>query len=259
MSTETTAIQSTTALQSTIDQMKHEAGAIVVTNAGEYAAVAVRLLRLRAVKKQVGYLLDPGIQSAQAHVNELREGKARYIRQLDEIDALTSSTAEEWKRREREAAEAEQRRINEQRRVDAARQAEEDRKRAEKQAEEDRKKREAEIKAAQKSGDIGKREAEKLKKQADEDTQRAKEQAAKDAEAAKANVQEVTVQPSVPKVAGIRAHVNWKFKIIEASKITRPYLSPDDVLIGRMVREKKDKAKAEAECPGIEVWSEDAI
>jgi hypothetical protein len=258
MSTETTAITSTTALQSTIDQMKREASAIVVLAANDYAAVAQFIVHVRNVKKQIGFLLDPGIQSAQAHVNELREGKARYVRQIDELDAIASKPAEDWKRREREASEAEQRRINEQRRVDAARVAEEERKAAEKQAEEDRKRREAEIKAAQKEG-MGKREAERLRKQADEDAARRKEQAARDAEAMKANVQDVTVAPSVPKVAGIRAHVNWKFKLVNVAKVPRSFMSPDDVLIGRMVRETKDKAKAEAACPGIEVWSEDAI
>ena len=128
MSAETTAITSTTALQSTIDTMKREAGALVVKDANDYAAVAQFLIRIRAVKKQIGYLLDPGIQSATAHLNELREGKARYVRQIDELDATASRPAEDWKRREREAAQREQDRLNNERKIQAAQQAEADRK-----------------------------------------------------------------------------------------------------------------------------------
>jgi hypothetical protein len=36
-------------------------------------------------------------------------------------------------------------------------------------------------------------------------------------------------------------------------------MCPDEQIIGRMVREVKDKAKAEKECPGIEVYTEDSI
>jgi len=266
MSAETTAITSTTALQSTIDTMKREVGLVlVVRDANEYAAVAQRLIRIRALKKQIGYLLDPGIQSATAHLNELREGKARYVRQIDELDATASRPAEDWKRREREAEQSEERRINEQRRVEAARVAEEERKAAIAEADRQRKIRLKEIEAA----DLKRGEANKLRKQAEEEAERKKQQAVTDAEAAKANVQDVTVKPNVPTVAGVRAHVNWKFKMKDENKLMdafreqrmelRPFVEANLVEIGRMVRETKDKTKAEARCPGIEVWSEDAI
>ena len=35
--------------------------------------------------------------------------------------------------------------------------------------------------------------------------------------------------------------------------------TPDEVKIGRFVRDAKDKAKAESEVGGIEVWDEDSI
>jgi len=41
--------------------------------------------------------------------------------------------------------------------------------------------------------------------------------------------------------------------------IPRKYLTRNDAGIGAMVRAKKDKEKAEAECPGIEVFSEDSV
>jgi hypothetical protein len=236
MAAETTAITTTTALQATIDTMKREAGALTVANSDDYAAVAQFLVRVRNVKKQIGFLLDPGIQSAQAHVNELREGKARYVRQIDEIDTLASRPAETWKRQEREAAEAEQKRLNEQRR-----------KEAQEKAEAERKQRETEIKKAQRTGEVGKREAERLRQEAE-----------KQAEATK-NIADVKVQPNVRTVAGIRARVNWKFRVVDRKQIPREYMMPDEVAIGRLVRDAKNKQIAEAACPGIEVWSEDAI
>lgn len=277
MSAETTAITSTTALQSTIDTMKREAGALVVRDANDYAAVAQFLIRIRAVKKQIGYLLDPGIQSATAHLNELREGRARYTRQIDELDATASKPAEDWKRREREAAQAEERRINEERRVAAAAQAEADRKAAEAQAETDRKKREAEIKAAQKSGDMGKREGERLKKEAEERERKAKEQAARDAEAAKANVQEVKVTPSTPKVAGIRGRVNYYAEVVDANKLInafvdaaakhdglrasylRRFIMVNAQELGAEARDVKNSDKLNATIPGVKFTDKDAI
>ena len=39
----------------------------------------------------------------------------------------------------------------------------------------------------------------------------------------------------------------------------RRFVQANEQQIGEMVRAKKDKKKAEAECPGIEVWSKDAV
>jgi len=84
-----------------------------------------------------------------------------------------------------------------------------------------------------------------------------------------APVQTVTVAPNVPKVAGIKARVNWKFRINDLSSIPRGFMLADTVAIGQMVRstasankgwtESQIKAAAEKECPGIEVFCEDSI
>jgi hypothetical protein len=67
---------------------------------------------------------------------------------------------------------------------------------------------------------------------------------------------EIKVLPNIPAVAGTSARRNWKFRIVDPSKIPARYLMPDEISIGQMVRNTKDKKKAEAECAGIEVWSE---
>jgi flagellar biosynthesis GTPase FlhF len=170
--------------------------------------------------------------------------KEAYQRSRDRLTALSSpaegalkmltTRRRAWEEEERQAAAREQARINEEaRRVAAAK------------AEEERKVREKEIEKQRKAGEIGKREAEKQKQAAAVEEQRRA-----------AEVQEVRVAPSIPKVAGVPSRQNWKFEIVDANKIPRRYLVPDESAIGYMVRTSKDAKKAEAECPGLRVWSE---
>lgn len=74
----------------------------------------------------------------------------------------------------------------------------------------------------------------------------------------------VTVQAVVdfvPKAtaAGTSARTNWKFRIVNPDLIPRNYMTPNEPEIGAMVRMLKDKDKAEATIPGIEVFSEITI
>jgi hypothetical protein len=46
------------------------------------------------------------------------------------------------------------------------------------------------------------------------------------------------------------------YRIVDEKKIPRRFLKPDETAIGQMVRERKSKELAEADCQGIEVWSE---
>lgn len=273
---ETQAITSVSALQATINTMKAEAGAIVVKNAADYSAVAAFLIRLRNIKKQIGFLLDPGIQSATAHLNGLREGKAQYVRQIETLDALASRPAEEWKRQERLAAEAEQRRLNEQRRIEAERQAAEQKKLADQAAEAERKRQQKQIEEARKAGEIGKREAEKLKKQSEEDAARRKEQAAEDAKNA-AQVEEITVEAGVPKVAGVRGRVNYSAEVTNELLLLHAYvdaylahneprvlylrrfLQANEQELGKEARAVKNSAKLNALIPGVKFHDEDHV
>ena len=131
-------------------------------------------------------------------------------------------------------AEAEERRINEERRKKAADDAEAERKRREK-----------EIEAQRKAGEVGKREAERLRKEAEAE-----------AKAQAAAVVDVKVQANIPSVQGVPSRVNWKFRIVDANKIPKAYLIPDEQKIGQTVRLLKDKARTEAVIPGIEVYTD---
>ena len=247
-----------TAIAGKLGQLREEAQALVVTDQNGYTQALTFVKSLRGYKKDVGFKLDPGIASAKNHVEFLREEKAKYIRPVDELDKLVSAKASVWREQERKAAEAEQVRINEERRRIAAAEAELQRKATEKEAARQQKERQKQIEQAQKSGELKKREAARLHKQVAEEAAWAKEQARKDAEVA-AQVKEVKVAPSIPKMAGIKGRTNWRFRIINESLIPRKYMQPSEVAIGGMVRATKNKGKAEAECPGIEVYSQDSV
>jgi colicin import membrane protein len=190
------------------------------------------------------------------HLEELRRQKAAFVDRITPIVAIAEQKAEAWKADERRKAQQEQDRINEQRRVEAQRRADEERREAEAKAKADREQRERDLAAARKKGEINKREQEKLAKQAVEDERKAKEMAAKQAAETAANVQTVTVKPSVPVVAGIKARVNWKFRIVNANKIPREYLEPNEVAIGSYVRGLKQAGEV---IPGVEAYSEDGV
>ena len=239
--------------------LRQEAEAIAVINQDDYTRALTFVKGVRAYKKDVGFKLDPGIHSAREHLEFLREEKAKHIRPFDEIDKAVSARAAAWGEKERLAAEAEERRVNKERRRVAAEEAERARIAAEKEAarlEEERKK---EIERARKAGEFGKRDANRLAKEASAQADRDIKAAQDAQDAAAAQVKEVKVKPSIPKMAGIKRRKNWKHRVVEADRIPRKFLMPDEVAIGAMVRGKKDKAKAEAECPGILVWSEDSV
>lgn len=236
--------------------LRSRAQAIIVRNADEYTQACQVALDCRAYVKDVGFKLDPGINSAKTHLDFLRNEKSKYTEPAKQIAEIAAQKAEAWKAEERRKAQAEQDRINEENRVTAQRKADEERKAAETQARIERERREKELEEARKAGDINKREANRLAKQAAEDEARQREMAAKQAAETAANVQEVKVAAAVPKVAGIKARVNWKFRIVDVKKIPRKYLMPDEVQIGSFVRNNKQSGEV---IPGVEAYSEDGI
>lgn len=246
-------------IESKLALLKQQAEELAVIDAATYTNACQLALAGRAEIKTIGRVLDPGIDSAKDHLNSLRNAKAAFVAKWEAMIGIAEKKAETWKAEERRKAEAEQRRINEERRLEAQRKAEEERKERERIAEQERKQREREAEAARKAGEIGKREAERLKKEAAEAAAREKARAAEDARIAATQVQEVKVETAVPKVAGIKQRVNWKFKVVNQALVPRAFLMPDEVSIGQEVRRIKDKAKAESMIPGILVWDEDSI
>jgi hypothetical protein len=236
-----------------------EAKRIKVETPEQYAEAGELLKRVRDAKKKAAWVMNPLKSITKTIAEKFRTMEQAELNLGERIEGILEPKMVDFKRREREAAAAEERRINEEKRREAARLAEEQRKREEAAAEEKRKAREKEIAAQLKAGEIKKREAEKLKKEAERQEEYEVDQAAEEAQFVANDVQEVKVEASTPKVAGLRQRINWTFKVVDATKIPRSFLMPDEASIGRFVRSSKDKALAEKTIPGIEVWSEDAI
>lgn len=83
-----------------------------------------------------------------------------------------------------------------------------------------------------------------------------------DAVEARAIVDDDLMPLPIPKVEkmitpeGITFRENWYFEIMDAEKISRGFMIPDEKGIGQMVRTIKDKTRAEKMIPGIKVWCE---
>lgn len=236
-----------------------EAKRIKVETPETYAEAGELLKRVRDAKKKASWIMNPLKSITKTIAEKFRTMEQAELNLGERIEGILEPKMVGFKRRERELAEAEERRLNEENQRKAREAAEEQRKKDEAAAAEARKQREKEIEAAQKTGDVKKREAERLRKQAEEEKRQAVEQARLDAEAVAASAQAVKVEANTPKVAGLRQRVNWTFKVVDATKIPRSFLMPDEGAIGRFVRNAKDKTLAEKTIPGIEVWWEDAI
>jgi hypothetical protein len=229
---------------------------IEVKDAQSFATSGAIKMDIGAFTKAVIFATGPEIEVAKEHLRRLQAEQKMLTAPAEAILSKLEEKRRAWANEERRKAEEEQRRINEERRIEAARKAEEERKEREKQAEIERKAREKEIEAQRKAGEIKAKEAERLRKEAAAAQERERIRAAEDAKKAAESVQPVTVKPNIPTVAGTKNQVYWKFRIVHPALIPITYRIPDEVAIGRMVRDTKDKAKAEAQCPGIEVWSE---
>lgn len=237
--------------------LRDRANAIVVHTQEDYVLACQVALDGRTYIKKVGYELDPGINSAKEHLDLLKNQKAKFVEPAKVIVEVAAQKAEHWKAEERRKAAAEEERINAERRQIAAREAEDKRKQDEAQALAAKIRRQGEIEEAKEFGEIGKREAAKLEKQAEEDRQKAIELARKQEAEANANVQSVRVAPAVPKVAGIRGRVNYKFRIVDEKRLPRKFLMADEVAIGTFIRGEKQLGLLII--PGVEVYAEDSI
>jgi hypothetical protein len=62
----------------------------------------------------------------------------------------------------------------------------------------------------------------------------------------------INAPPPVAKIAGVQTREIWKWRVVDANKIPREFLIPDEAKLGRLARELKGEAKVE----GVEFFSE---
>lgn len=65
----------------------------------------------------------------------------------------------------------------------------------------------------------------------------------------------VVLAPTTPKLAGVSRREHWKHRIVDAAKIPRPFLMPDDKAIAAFARSMKSKAVMD----GVEFYSDHDI
>jgi hypothetical protein len=240
----------------TLSTLQAEAQSIAVKTPESCLTAKTMQQQVRRWLKSVHEKLDPFVNIAKNNYDDAKAERAKWVDPGEAIDDQLAQKVKEFERLERERTAREQEEYNRQKREREAREADAQRKVAEAQAKADREKREKEIAEARKAGELKAAEAKKLQKQAEEQERIAKEQAAKNAEAEKANFQEVTIKPNIPTVAGVPSRLTWKFRILDATRIPRAYMQPNEMKIGAEVRFTKDKGKSEAAIPGIEVYQE---
>lgn len=246
--------------QNNINSLRDRATAIVVKTPQDYIAVCNLVVEGRGFVKKWESVFAETIRSAKAHLDTIKNELKGHVVEAEEIISIAEKKAEAYRAEEKRLADAEQKRLNDEAARAAQVKAEQDKREAEKAAAEKKRTTIAEVNQLLAAGRIGKREAAKRLKEAGAEEEAAIQSAAAVAEEQKAAPPpQIKVAPSIPKVAGIKGRTNWKFKITDETKIPRLYCTPDEVAIGNMVRATKDKAKAEALIPGIEVWSEESV
>jgi hypothetical protein len=239
---------------------KARAEAIQVTDQESYITAGSLVVELRTYVKDVKAKLGPGIDSAKKHLDFLRNQQLQYTAPIETIISIAERKAEAWIAEDRRIRAAEEQE-EQQKLLDAQKaKAEADRLQAEAEAAEKKAARVEEIRAMLRRKSITKREAERLLKLAGANEEAALAAAAAAAEeAANAPPPTVRVASAVPTVSGIKKRVNWKFEVVDASKLPRQFLMPDLVAIGTEVRKIKHIKRAEALIPGIKVREEDSI
>lgn len=177
--------------------LENEANAIVIVDNESYEACAAFKLAIKAKRDEI---MSKPIEKKQA-----AHGVWKYLgdicnmiaRPFDSAEAIADQKMAEWRRKVEFKRQEEFRKAQEKAQADA------------------KKKRDAEIAKAKEQGD---------------------REAARNLKAAPLQVAAVAPKtPEAPKIAGVPVRKVWKFQI-DADKLPRKYLIPDEVTIGKVVR-----------------------
>jgi hypothetical protein len=193
-----------------------QANAIIINSNEDYARAGQLLLTIKGIRKKIEETFKPIKQKMDAAKKEVLDQEKAADAPLAKAEAIIKPRIAQWN--------TEQERI---------RKEEEDRQRAIAQAaEEERRLQEALL--AEQAGN--KEEAEAIIE-------------------TPIQAAPVVIPKTTPKVAGISFTKQWKFRIVDESKIPRQYLSVDEQKIGAVVRALKDSTNI----PGVEIYSVDNV
>lgn len=213
--------------------------------------------RIKAIESTKSTILDP-INEARANTIAFFETPLSLLREIKEkLDKKMSAYRNEQLEKERIAREKAEAEAREKERAEKERL----RKEAEAKAEEARKAEEEAQAAKRKAEELAKKEnyekaekarleAEKKEKEASVLKEKARE---KRQEAKEVEVEAKDVKPKVEKIDGLHFRRYWKARIVDATKVPRQFLKPDEVAINEYVSKNKENAAI----PGVEVYYED--
>lgn len=193
-----------------------KARALKIVDNETYVMAGNMLVEIKGLRKQINDTFDPIVKKAYEAHKEAKAQKTKVEAPLAEAEGIIKPALSAWN--------MEQERIRRQAELaaqEAARKAEEERRL---------------------------KEAESLEKQGDQ-------KGVEEVLSAPIEVAPVIVQKTVPKVQGISFTERWKFQIVDASKIPREYLVPDEIKIGQVVR----ALKGATSIPGVKAYSESGV
>ncbi len=207
-----------------------KATALVITTDEELSAAGKMLTEIKKIQKQINASFDPVIKTAHSAHREAVALKKTVSAPLVQAEGIIKPKIAQYA--------AEQEKI---------RKAEEDRIRKEA---EDREKAEAEKRALE--------EEKRLKEAADLEVQGKTEEAEAvlDAPVLDTPAAPLPVKPkAAAKVEGVAVKQIWKFRIVDADKIPREYMLPNETLIGKIVR----SSSGAVQISGVEIYSEASV
>lgn len=213
-----TALISPAEVEKFVPQIVSQAQQLIVTSAEEYEYACTFLQFVAGRKKQVEEVFDPIVTKAYAAHKEAVAQKKKFMDPLVAAESAVKGKVSMFR--------MEQERIR----------------RAEEQRLADEAKKEADDRALAEAAEL---EANGEKELADMVLQNA----------AEAPAPVVVLESPVPRQEGIAKRKNWRYEVIDESKVPREYMIPSDVKIGAVVRSQKGLTKI----PGVRVWSEDTV
>jgi uncharacterized membrane protein YqiK len=258
-----TAIAELTVQTQMLPELRKQASDLTVTDEDTYTRAGLLRQQVRVVGAQGKNKLQPYLDKLKNASDFFRTLLNQHKNQAEQIDGILAQKMSDYYAQKERARVAEERAQNEAREKRAKEEADAKRQQVEAEAERVRKANEAAIKQAVKSGEVSKTEAKQLQKDSQKQIESMKQQGEAIAQGLEA-VAPVTVKSEVPTIPGFVKRTQWTFKITDIDLIPREFLLPnrqkdgtfapeDFPQIGKMVRDTKSKASAEAQCPGIVV------
>ena len=192
-------------------QVVKQADAMIVADVGGYEQASVFLRMVKTVADKIEELYGPRIASAYALHKGLLSDKKKFTDPLDRASGNVKGKMQAWSMEEERKRRQEEAGIREQLRRE----------------EEDRRLEEA------------------VQLEKDGHGQRAATILAEPIEAPP-----IVLPAAVPKVEGVSTRTDWKFRVVDASKVPDEYKLVDEVKIGKVVRALRESTNI----PGIEAY-----